>query len=113
MGSDSNIGIEIQATGFGDITLSTIGEIYLNSIDKDGTGFGYDFETIHKVIDFINVPLIIAGGAGNESHLIDGLEINYVNAVATANLFNFVGDGLINARIKMIEKGQNIVNWNN
>ena len=90
-----------------------IGEIYLNSIDKDGTGFGYDFETIHKVIDFINVPLIIAGGAGNESHLIDGLEINYVNAVATANLFNFVGDGLINARIKMIEKGQNIVNWNN
>jgi cyclase len=90
-----------------------IGEIYLNSIDKDGTGFGYDFETIHKVIDFINVPLIIAGGAGNESHLIDGLEINYVNAVATANLFNFVGDGLINARIKMFEKGQNIVNWNN
>jgi len=90
-----------------------IGEIYLNSIDKDGTGFGYDFGTIQNVIDFINVPLIIAGGAGNESHLIDGLKINHVNAVATANLFNFVGDGLINARNKMIEKGLNIVNWNN
>jgi cyclase len=88
-----------------------VGEIYLNSIDKDGTGFGYDFETIYNLSSKINIPLIIAGGAGNEIHLIEGLEINHVNAVATANLFNFIGDGLPNARKKILINNQNIANW--
>ena len=89
-----------------------IGEVYLNSIDKDGTGFGYDLETIKRVEKKISVPLIIAGGAGNESHLIEGLSNDGVSAVATANLFNFVGNGLSNARIKVLESGLNIANWN-
>ena len=88
-----------------------VGEIYLNSIDKDGTGFGYDFETIKKLKDHINLPLIIAGGAGNEMHLIDGLKIKEVSAVATANLFNFIGDGLPNARKHIISSGENIAQW--
>lgn len=90
-----------------------VGEIYLNSIDKDGTGFGYDFNTINYLSSKIKVPLIIAGGAGNEVHLINGLEINHVNAVATANLFNFIGDGLPNARKKILVRGLNVVNWDN
>ena len=88
-----------------------VGELYLNSIDKDGTGFGYDFDTIDKVSNIIKVPLIIAGGAGNESHLIQGLKREKVDAVATANLFNFVGNGLPNARKKIIEKNLNIARW--
>jgi len=88
-----------------------IGEIYLNSIDKDGTGFGYDFDTIKSCESKINRPLIIAGGAGNESHLMEGLKLKSVSAVATANLFNFIGDGLPNARKKIIESGENIANW--
>jgi cyclase len=90
-----------------------VGEIYLNSIDKDGTGFGYDFETINDISSEIKIPLIIAGGAGNEFHLMEGLQIEHVNAVATANLFNFIGNGLPNARKKMILKNLNIVNWDN
>jgi cyclase len=89
-----------------------VGEIYLNSIEKDGTGFGYDFETINLMEKQVSVPLIIAGGAGNESHLIDGLQMPGVSAVATANLFNFVGDGLPNARKKILQSGENIANWN-
>ncbi len=89
-----------------------VGEIYLNSIEKDGTGFGYDFETIKSLEKEIKLPLIIAGGAGNESHLIEGLQLDAVNAVATANLFNFIGDGLPKARNKIIETGLNIANWN-
>lgn len=87
------------------------GEIYLNSIDKDGTGFGYDFEIIDKVCQDIAIPLIIAGGAGNESHLIEGLKREKVDAVATANLFNFIGNGLPNARRKIIEQNLNIARW--
>jgi cyclase len=86
-----------------------VGEIYLNSIDRDGTGFGYDIETIKKAIDFISIPLIVAGGAGNERHLEEGLEIS--EAVATANLFNFIGDGLLNARKRLLEKNINLARW--
>lgn len=88
-----------------------IGEIYLNSIDQDGTGFGYDFETIKSLESQTHRPLIIAGGAGNENHLIEGLKTTGVSAVATANLFNFIGDGLPKARRKIITSGENIPNW--
>ena len=89
-----------------------VGEIYLNSIDKDGTGFGYDFDTIELIGKNIKVPLIIAGGAGNEQHLMQGLASDDVSAVATANLFNFIGDGLPKARKKILETGENLANWN-
>jgi len=88
-----------------------IGEIYLNSIDKDGTGFGYDLENINTLVDDIKVPIIIAGGAGNEKHLLDGLELEKVNAVATANLFNFISDGLPKARKSILKEGMNIAKW--
>ncbi len=88
-----------------------VGEIYLNSIDRDGTGFGYDMETLRRLAGMVGVPLIIAGGAGNESHLLEGLQTPGVSAVATANLFNFVGDGLPVARRKILESGENIANW--
>lgn len=88
-----------------------VGEIYLNSIVKDGTGFGYDLEVIGKVSEIIKIPLIIAGGAGNESHLLEGLKNKNISAVATANLFNFIGNGLPNARKKILNEGINLSNW--
>jgi cyclase len=88
-----------------------IGEIYLNSIDKDGTGFGYDKVLIESVKNLTTLPLIIAGGAGNESHLADFLKIDHVSAVATANLFNFIGDGLPKARKNLLTKGFNLAKW--
>jgi cyclase len=91
----------------------SVGEIYLNSIDKDGSGFGYDQTLIESVNQQTSLPLIIAGGAGNENHLAQGLKIENVSAVATANLFNFIGNGLPNARNKIIESNENIANWNN
>lgn len=88
-----------------------VGEIYLNSIDKDGTGFGYDQALIEKVNKATSLPLIIAGGAGNENHLAHGLQFENVSAVATANLFNFIGNGLPNARKQIIDSKVNIANW--
>jgi cyclase len=94
------------------LELLGVGEIYLNSIDKDGTGFGYDQSLIETVNRITSLPLIIAGGAGNESHLAQGLKIENVSAVATANLFNFIGNGLPNARSKIIQEGSNLADWN-
>ena len=89
-----------------------VGEIYLNSINRDGTGFGYDLNTINLISNKLTIPLIIAGGAGNESHFFEGIKINDVNAVATANLFNFMGNGLPLARQNLIIKNMNIAVWN-
>jgi cyclase len=88
-----------------------VGEIYFNSIDRDGTGFGYDLESITFFEKMINMPLIVAGGAGNESHFEQGLNISGVSAVATANLFNFVGDSLIHSRRSLLRKDHSLVNW--
>ncbi|MGJ1317224.1 HisA/HisF-related TIM barrel protein [Sphingobacterium spiritivorum] len=88
-----------------------VGEVYLNSMERDGTGFGYDFSLVKLVKSILNVPLIIAGGAGNEGHLKEALLHSEISAAATANLFNFIGDGLPKARIFLINSGENLANW--
>jgi cyclase len=96
-----------------DIENMGAGEVVLNSIDKDGTGFGYDLDIIERYKSHINVPLVVSGGAGNEHHLAVGLNVNGVSAVSTANLFNFIGNGLPNARSYLIENGFNLADWRN
>ena len=84
--------------------------MYLNSMDKDGTGFGYDLNILNSIPKNFNVPLILAGGAGNYKHFIPALENKKIDAVATANLFNFINDGLKIARINLLKKF-NFPNW--
>jgi cyclase len=88
-----------------------IGELYLNSIDRDGTGQGYDFTILNFLPENFNVPVIMAGGAGNSSHLQQGLNDSRIDAVATAHLFNFVGDGLKQARNNLLQQGVELASW--
>jgi cyclase len=88
-----------------------LGEIYLNSIDRDGTGQGFDMEILELLPIKVNKPLILAGGAGNSDHLLLGLKDSRIDAVATANLFNFVGDGLHKARHELVENGIVLPIW--
>lgn len=80
-----------------------VGELYLNSIDRDGTGQGFHNELLDYLPPGMGIPVILAGGAGKAQHLQKGLEDDRVDAVATAHLFNFVGDGLIKAREMMVQ----------
>jgi imidazole glycerol-phosphate synthase subunit HisF len=93
------------------ISAEPIGEIYVNSIDRDGTGQGYDFGILDSISQAIPVPVIFAGGVGNANHLAAGLADPRVDAVATANLFNFVGDGLKQTRRALIDGGVNLPLW--
>ena len=88
-----------------------VGEVYINSIDRDGTGQGYDFEMLKEIPDHIPIPLILAGGAGKYPHLAEGLTDKRVDAVATAHLFNFVGSGLADAREKLLQNGYELASW--
>lgn len=93
------------------INSLNIGEVYLNSIDRDGTGQGFDLLNLKNILNMIKYPLIIAGGAGNMHHLEEGLLNTHIDAVATANLFNFLGDSLPKSREHILEKNINIANW--
>tara|TARA_B100000676_G_C18028691_1_gene817211 strand:- start:729 stop:1526 length:798 start_codon:yes stop_codon:yes gene_type:complete len=88
-----------------------VGELYLNSIDRDGTGQGYDMELLGLLPGQFKIPIILAGGVGKDTHLIEGLSDDRVDAVATAHLFNFIGDGLLNARSSIRVSGINLAKW--
>jgi cyclase len=94
-----------------EVTNSTVGEIYLNSIDRDGTGQGYDLGLLDQLPADMPKPVILAGGVGNATHLAEGLTDPRVDAVATAHLFNFVGDGLKQARQSLIAGGIDLPVW--
>ena len=93
------------------ITNLGIGEIYLNSMDRDGTGHGYLLDLLGQFKSAVKVPIIIAGGAGNWLHLLEGLQHGQVDAAATANLFNFIGQGFPNARRQLLENGIDLAKW--
>ena len=88
-----------------------IGELYVNSVDKDGTGQGMDPSIVDVVPSTSSVPIILAGGAGKPAHLAEAIATPGVNAVATANLLNFVGDGLQKAREEMRMAGVDLAHW--
>lgn len=93
------------------VTQDAIGELYLNSMDRDGTGQGYDLRLLDLLPTNMLKPVILAGGVGNASHLAAGLADPRVDAVATAHLFNFVGDGLKHARQSLISGGVVLPLW--
>ena len=88
-----------------------IGEVMLNSIDQDGTGQGFNFKILDCLKKKFNKPIIFAGGAGNYKHLIKAFKKKKINAVSTANIINFVGDGLQEARKKIIKNGIKLATW--
>jgi cyclase len=65
------------------------GEILLTSIDKDGTGQGFDDYLLSKIDKNLKIPLIIHGGAGNINHIIDVVKKGNVDAVALASLLHY------------------------
>lgn len=64
------------------------GEILLQSIDRDGTGRGYDLELLRSVTAHARVPVIALGGVGRYEHYVDGIRAG-ASAVAAANIYHF------------------------
>jgi len=66
------------------------GEIFLNSVDRDGTFSGYDTELIKKVAQALTVPVVASGGAGSIMHFADAVKSG-ASAVAAGSFFIFYG----------------------
>lgn len=67
------------------------GEIFLQSIDRDGTMIGYDINLIESVASKLSIPLIACGGAGNFSHLAEAYKKTSSAGLAAASLFIYQG----------------------
>lgn len=67
------------------------GEIFLNSIDKDGTMSGYDIELIKEVVESVNIPVIACGGAKNISDIKKVLTVGLAHAAAAGSMFVYYG----------------------
>ena len=65
------------------------GEIFLNSIDRDGTAKGYDMELIRSVTDAVQIPVVACGGVGSYTDFWGAISEGGASAAAAANIFHF------------------------
>jgi cyclase len=65
------------------------GEILLTSMDRDGTGKGFDLELTAAISDAVSLPVIASGGVGSLEHLREGVVEGRADAVLAASIFHF------------------------
>jgi imidazole glycerol-phosphate synthase subunit HisF len=80
------------------------GEILLTSMDRDGTGSGYDLDLLRAASRAVSLPVIASGGAGNLAHLAEAFEAG-AHGVLAATIFHFQGSSLPEARAFLRERG--------
>lgn len=84
------------------------GEIFLNSIDRDGSASGYDLELVQDVCDRVSVPVIACGGAGSFDDFVEVLQKTDASAAAAGNIFNFTENAYVRAKRVLRESGVDV-----
>jgi cyclase len=64
------------------------GEILLTSMDRDGTGAGFDLDLLRAVCAAVNLPVIASGGVGSLDHFVEGAQAGATGLLA-ASVFHF------------------------
>lgn len=81
------------------------GEILLTSMDRDGTGAGYNIPLTRAIVDAVRIPVIASGGAGTLDHLVAGVRDGGATAVLVASLFHFGQHSITEAKHHMTAAG--------
>ena len=80
----------IDAVDFAkEVTSLGAGEILLTSMDRDGTGKGFNIALTRAIADAVSVPVIASGGVGTLEHLVEGIRDGHATAVLAASIFHF------------------------
>ena len=64
------------------------GEILLTSMDRDGTGEGFDLELLKSVCNAVRLPIVASGGVGELQHFVEGAKAGATGLLA-ASIFHF------------------------
>jgi len=89
------------------VTEKGAGELLITSMDRDGTGEGFDIELLKNITSKVPIPVIASGGVGNLEHLVEGVKDGGANAVLAASIFHFGKYKIKEARKAMTEAGLN------
>ena len=68
------------------------GELYINSIEREGKRCGYDADTIDLIAKKVKIPVIASGGANNLEDIRDLFKKTQISAASAGSLFVFYGD---------------------
>jgi imidazole glycerol-phosphate synthase subunit HisF len=71
-----------------DVERRGAGEILLTSMDRDGTGAGFDLELLRAVCGAVRLPVVASGGVGTLAHFIEGARAGATGLLA-ASVFHF------------------------
>ena len=77
-----------RSTGAAAWSRSGAGEILLTSMDRDGTGRGFDLDLLRAVCGAVRVPVIASGGVGTLRHFVEGARAGATGLLA-ASVFHF------------------------
>lgn len=66
-----------------------VGEIVITSVDREGTGEGFDLDLISKVSSLVSVPVIAHGGAGKKEDISPVFKEANADAVAISSLLHY------------------------
>ena len=83
------------------------GELLLTSMDRDGTGKGFDLDLLKEITSTVTVPVIASGGVGTLDHLVEGVKKGGASAVLAASIFHFGKFKIKDARKAMTDAGLN------
>ena len=89
------------------VTEKGAGELLITSMDRDGTGKGFDVDLLKAITSKVSVPVIASGGVGTLEHLVQGVKEGGANAVLAASIFHFGKYNIQDARKAMTEAGLN------
>lgn len=84
-----------------------VGEILLTSLDRDGTGLGYDLQLLQRVRAAVSVPIVASGGASAAADLAGGLAAG-ADAVLAASIFHTGGGTVAQVKGELRSLGANV-----
>ena len=65
------------------------GEILLQSVDADGRNKGFDLELCKTIVDMVDIPVVVASGAGSLEDIKEVIEYAKPSGVAIASLLHY------------------------
>jgi imidazole glycerol-phosphate synthase subunit HisF len=81
------------------------GEILLTSMDRDGTGLGFDCELTRAVADSVRIPVIASGGAGGAQHFVEVFREGHADAALAASIFHYGFSCLVDLKQEIGSQG--------